>query len=180
MREVRQRQAASTPAVQAGSRSVQAASEPREAQPARDAYVPARPDVVESSVRNGAMAMGAADGTLSGLGFFARFSPKAGSLAARTASVARVTAKAAPILNLPVAAYDIHKAMVANADPRSTPEVRKSQVIMAGLSVTAAVTGLAAVLFPPAALPLVVTSVASGVGSIVADQWPNLRKLLDR
>ncbi|MEB3203909.1 MAG: hypothetical protein VKP57_04355 [Candidatus Sericytochromatia bacterium] len=177
MNEVRQRQG-----VAAGNPRVAPGPVSREVAPpaVRDAYVPARPDAVETTVRGGAMAVGATDGALSGVGLLGRFFHAAGPLAARTAHVARVTAKVAPLLNLPVAAYDVHKAMVASRDPRSTSEVRQSQTVMAGLSVTAAVAGVAALAFPPAALPLVVTSVAAGVGSLVADQWPNLRRWLGR
>jgi hypothetical protein len=177
MNEVRQRQsvAAGNPGVTPGPVSLEVA------QPAvRDAYVPARPDAVETTVRGGAMAVGATDGALAGVGLLGRFFRAAGPLAARTANVARVTARLAPLVNLPVAAYDVHKAMLASRDPRSTPEVRQSQTAMAGLSVTAAVAGVAALAFPSAAVPLIVMSVAAGVGSLVADQWPNLRRWLGR
>ncbi|MBM3258378.1 MAG: hypothetical protein FJY99_01370 [Candidatus Sericytochromatia bacterium] len=180
MTEVRQRQgvAAGNPKVATGVSGV--ASREASPPPVRDAYVPARPDAVETTVRGGAVAVGATDGALSGLGLLARFFRAAGPIAARTANIARVTARLAPVLNLPVAAYDVHKAMAASRDPRSTSEVRQSQAVMAGLSVTAAVAGVAALAFPPAAVPLVVTSVAAGVGSLVADQWPNLRRWLGR
>lgn len=177
MAEVRRREQAAAPVASRTSPQPQATRpDERQSHVAGDRFQSSRSVQMESGLRTGATVVGAADGALAGASLLARVSNRLAPVVARTASVARLTTKAAPVLNLPVAVYDVLKARRAQQDPKATAEQKQSQKVMAGLSVTSAVTGVAALVFPPAAIPLAVISVGAGVGSIAADKWPAIRR----
>jgi hypothetical protein len=133
------------------------------------------PSVPEKVVRDGANAVKVSEKTLKVLGWLGKFWQGAATVAEVAGPFSKFLGRAVPVLAVPVAAFDIYRAVQVWNDPKASLEDKITKTTAAGLSTIAAGAGIAALAFPPAAPILLIVAGVAGVGALIAEHWDTVK-----